>query len=130
MRTRAYRPEVLNCLEDRSLLSSVPGVSADPVVLSRARFTNILGEMRFQFELYARRPDIIHLRVQLQRLASIIPYGQADGLGVTINSILFTMQRNLIHGVDKAIYVASNEVASATRADVAAGVESGQIILR
>ena len=46
MRTRAYRPEVPGCLEDRSLLSGVAGLSADPVVLPHRRFNLVAEHMR------------------------------------------------------------------------------------
>ena len=57
MRTRAYRPEVPGCLEDRSLLSSVAGLSADPIVLTRREFNLIPEQIQeaFQFVSPERR---------------------------------------------------------------------------
>ena len=50
MRTRAYRPEVSGCLEDRSLLSSVAGLSADPDVLTRREFNLIPEQIQEAFQ--------------------------------------------------------------------------------
>ena len=50
MRKRAFRVEVPDCLEGRSLLSGVAGMSADPVVLSHRRLAKVVDHMQVAFQ--------------------------------------------------------------------------------
>ena len=131
MRTRAYRPEVPVCLEDRSLLSGVAGLSADPVVLPQRRF-NFVGEhMQQGFVLFARDRDVIQLRGEIiDDVAVMIPFGRVDGLGVSINRIVNRMQHDLSAHVPHAIRSALNDVIAVTRADVKARVQAGDVVVR
>ena len=88
MRTRAYRPEVPGCLEDRSLLSGVAGLSADPVVLSHRRFNKFAELTRLGFHSFGRDRDVSALRSEIYDVAVMIPFGRVDGLGVSVNRIL------------------------------------------
>lgn len=130
MRTRAYRPEVSGCLEDRSLLSGVAGVSADPVVLSRVRFNYVAEQIRAGFQFFIRDRDIPQLRDELYDFAVFIPFGQADGLGVSINRIVTEMRNNLSAHAPHAIHSALNEVLAVTRAQVRARVQAGDVVIR
>src|SRR4051794_7396889 len=95
MRRRAYRPEVPGCLEGRSLLSGVAGLSADPVVLSLRRLNRVAGHMRFSFGDFARLRVISLLREELHNNAMFVPFGRLDGLGASIDRIVDGMQHDL-----------------------------------
>ena len=88
MRTRAYRPEVPDCLEDRLLLSSVAGLSADPIVLTRREFNLIPERIQTGFQLARRDGSIHHLHEEILDAVVNIPFGRVDGLAVSINGIL------------------------------------------
>ena len=130
MRTRAYRPEVPGCLEDRSLLSGVSGLSADPVVLSHRRFNTVAEQMRSDFQSFGQDRDVSSLRGALNDVAVMIPFGRVDGLGVSINRILNRMQQDLSANVSHAIRSARNDVIAVTRADVEARVQAGDVVVR
>jgi hypothetical protein len=130
MRTRAYRPEVPGCLENRSLLSGVAGMSADPIVLTRREFNLVPEEIRSAFEDYRQGFGIEKLHNDILDAVAPIPYAQADGLGSSITRILKTMQRD-IHAKDpQAINSAVNAVTAVTRADVQAFAQAGKIVVR
>jgi hypothetical protein len=131
MRTRAYRPEVVGCLEERSLLSGVAGASADPVVLSRQRLITADLQTVLAFHLFSRDRDPDHVRDAVHDVVVIIPYGRVDGLGVTINDIVTRMQRELSgHNAPHAIRAAGQDVIAAIRADVEARVRAGDVVIR
>ena len=130
MRTHAYRPEFSGCLEDRSLLSGVAGVSADPVVLPRVWFQFVNQEMRVNFVEFTKNRDVPDLRGDLKDVAFLLPFAKADGLGASINVILKTMQQDLASDVPDAVRLARNEVLAATRAEVEARVQSGTVVVR
>ena len=130
MRTRAYRPEVPGCLEDRSLLSSVTGRLADPIVFTRREFHLIPERIRAAFQLSRRNGDIPHLHEEILDAVANIPFGRVDGLAVSINGILNRMQHDLSAKVPDAISSARNDVIAVTRADVQARVQAGDIIVR
>jgi hypothetical protein len=130
MRTRAYRPEVLDCLEDRSLLSGLAGLSAHPVVLTHRRFNFVVERLRQGFDLFGRYRDIIQLRDEIDDLVVLIPFERVDGLGVSIDRIVNRMRRDLSAHVPHAVRSALNDVIAATRADVASRVRSGDVVLR
>ena len=129
MRTRAYRPEILGCLEDRSLLSGVAGLTADPVVLSRRQFHFIAEHMRLGFQLFARYRDVSQLHNEINDVAVWIPFGRVDGLQVSINRIVNRMQHDLSANVPSAIRKASNDVIAVTRADVEARAQAGDVVV-
>jgi hypothetical protein len=129
MRTRAYRPEVPICLEDRSLLSGVAGLSAHPVVFSQRRFIFILQHMRSGFDLFARYRDLSQIPSEVNDVIVMIPFGRADGLGVSINRIVNRMKHDLSAHVPHAIRSALNDVLAVTRADVEARVRAGDVIV-
>jgi hypothetical protein len=130
MRTRVYRPEVPDCLENRSLLSAVAAMSADPIVLTRREFNIVPEEIRSAFHDYRQGYGIEELHDDILDPVSSIPYAQADGLGSSITRILKTMQRD-IHAKDpQAINSAVNAVIAVTRADVQALAQAGRIVVR
>ena len=130
MRTRAYRPEAPGCLEGRSLLSGVAGLSADPVVLPRRVFNVVAEQIQSHFQSFGRDRDIAGLRDDLRDVAVIIPFGRVDGLGVSINRIVTRMQDDLSANVPHAIRSALNDVLAATRAEVKARVQAGDVVVR
>jgi hypothetical protein len=130
MRTRAYRPEVPGCLEDRSLLSGVAGLSAEPGVLTRRRFNTVAEQIQLGFQLFARDRVVSHLGDEIYDVAVLIPFGRVDGLGVSINRILNRMQHDLSAHVPHALRSARNDVLAVTRADVEARVQAGDVVLR
>ena len=141
MRTRAYRPEVHGCLEDRSLLSGVAGLSAHPVVLLNRKLDIVIEHMESSFQSFAGdRPSVSHLRARgpliaelresLRNVAVMIPFGRVDGLGVKINHILDRMQQDLSARVPNAIRSASDDVIAVTRAEVKARVQAGDVVVR
>ncbi len=130
MPTRAYRPESPGCLEDRSLLSGVAGLSADPVVLSHRRFNTVAELMRLGFRSFGRDRNVTELGDDLYKVAVMIPFGRVDGLGVSINRILDRMQDDLSNNVPHAIRSARNDVIALTRADVEARVQAGDVVVR
>jgi hypothetical protein len=129
MRTRAYRPEVPGCLEDRPLLSGVAGLSAHPVVLSHRQFNFVAEHMRMGFDLFARYRDVSQLRNEINDVVVMIPFGQVDGLEVSINRIVNRMQHDLSAHVPHAIRSALNDVLAVTRADVEARVRAGDVVV-
>lgn len=130
MRKRAYRPEVPDCLEGRSLLSVVAGPSPNPAVISPQLLTKVTQQMQLGFQLFARDRVDATLRDDLYNVAVIIPFGRVDGLGVSINRIIDKMQQDLAAGVPRAIRLARNDVLAATRAEVLARVRAGDVIVR
>ena len=130
MRTRAYRPEVPGCLEDRSLLSSVAGRSADPIVFTRREFNMIPEQIQSAFQFSRRNGDIPHLHDEILGAVVNIPFGRVDGLAVSINGILDKMQHDLSAKVPHAISSARNDVIAVTRADVEARAHAGDIVVR
>jgi hypothetical protein len=130
MRTRVYRPEVPDCLENRSLLSGVAATSADPIGLTRREFNTVPEQIRSAFLEFRQGFGIEELHDEILDPVSSIPYGQADGLGSSITRILKTMQRE-IHAKDpQAINSAVTAVIAVTRADVQALAQAGRIVVR
>ena len=129
MRTRAYRPEVPGCLEDRSLLSGVAGLSADPVVLSHRRLNTVAEQIRLGFQSFGRDRDVSHLGDSISDVAVMIPFGRVDGLGVSINRILVNMRQEIAAGAPHPVLSASNEVVAVTRALVEARIQDGDVVL-
>ena len=130
MRTRVYRPEVPDCLENRSLLSAVAAASAGPSLLTRREFNLVPEEIRSAFQEFRLGFGIEELHDEILDAVASIPYGQAVGLGSSITRTLKTMQRN-IHAKDpQAINSAVNNVIAVTRADVQALAQAGRIVVR
>lgn len=136
MRTRAYQPKISDCLEERSLLSNIAGLSANPVVLSRRRYNQAVDHMRLAFEVFVKdlgpsHPyNDEHLRESLYNVAVIIPFGGVDGLGVSINRIVDRLHDDLFAHVPHAIHSAALDVVAAARATVIARVRAGDVVLR
>ena len=130
MRTRAYRPEVPQCLEDRSLLSGIPGLSADPVVLPRRKFNMFAEEIRVTFQTFARDRLASDLHDRIFIYGVMIPFARVDGLGVSINRILDRLHRDLAANVPDAIRSARTDVLAVIRADVQARVRAGDVVVR
>ena len=129
MRTRAYRPEVPGCLEDRSLLSGVAGPSADPVVFSRHRLSFIVDHIQNGFALFARYRDISQLYSEVDDVVVMVPFGRADGLRGSIDRIVSRMQRDLSAHVPHAFRRARIDVNATIRADVEARVQAGDLVV-
>lgn len=130
MSTRAYRPEVRDCLEDRRLLSGMASLKAHPVVLPNRELSFALERIREEFQLFAEDRDVSDLRERLRDYAVIIPFGRVDGLGVSINRILDRMQDELSGHVPHAIRSAQHDVIAVIRADVKARVRAGDVVVR
>jgi len=130
MRTRAYRPEVPGCLEDRSLLSGVAGPSADPVIFSRHRLSFIVEHIQGGFDLFARYRDISQLHSEIDDVVVMIPFGRADGVRGSINRIVTRMQNEISAHVPHAFRRARIDVNATIRADVEARVRAGDVVLR
>ena len=130
MRTRAYRPEVPGCLEDRALLSGVAGPSADPVVLLHRKFLKVGEQIRLDFQLFARDRVVSVLREDLYNIAVMIPFGRVDGLGVASKRIVDNLGHDLAAHVPHAIRSARDDVLAATRAEVEARVRAGDVVVR
>lgn len=124
MRSRAYRPEVTGCLEDRLLLTG------DPFVLPLRQLHRTTLHMQFSFGSFARLRVLSDLRDELQGEAKSIPFGRADGLGASIDLILDDLQRDLSARVPHAIHSAQNALFGVIRADLSARIRSGDLILR
>ena len=127
---RAYRPEVPGCLEDRSLLSSVAGRSADPIVFTRREFNMIPERIQEAFQFSRQNGDISHLHNEILDAVANIPFGRVDGLAQSINGILNRMQHDLSAKVPNALNSARNDVIAVTRADVEARAQAGDIVVR
>ena len=130
MRTRAYRPEVLDRLEDRSLLSGVTGLSADPVVLPRRTLDFVFDHMRQGFILFGRYHDVTQVQSEMDDVVGMIPFAQVDGLRVSIHRILNRMQHDFLAHVPHAWSSARHDVLAVTFADVEARVRAGDVVVR
>ena len=130
MRKRAYRPEVPGCLENRSLLSGVAGLSAHPIVLTRRQFNQVPERIQLAFHLFRQGNGVAHLHGDILSAVAIIPFGRVDGLGASINGILSRMHRDMRTGVHGAVSTAHNDVIAVVRADVQARAQSGDIVVR
>ncbi len=130
MRTRAYRPEVPGCLEGRTLLSGVAGLSADPVVLSHRRFNVVVEHLEIGFELFGRYRDFVQLHNEIDDVIVMIPYERVDGLDASIDRIVNRMKHDLTAHVPHAVRSAFRDVIAATRAEVEARVRAGDVVLR
>jgi hypothetical protein len=127
MRKRAYRPEVHDCLEDRSLLS---GVAADPVVFPRRQLVFVTNHMRSGFALFARQPDFSQLHAEIDDVVPKVPFGRVDGLESSIVSILDRMRHEISAHVPNAFRSAMHDVIAITVAGVKARVRAGELIVR
>lgn len=131
MRERAYRPEVVRCLEDRSLLTGLGALSPHPVVLRRLRLAMVGEHIDESFTLFSlHRESLPHLRHSLRDVAVIIPFGRVDGLGDSINRILDRMVDDVAARVPHAVDLAKEEVLGVTRESVKARVVAGDVVMR
>jgi hypothetical protein len=130
MRTRAYRPEVRDCLEERSLLSGVAGPSADPVVFSRHRLSFIVQHIQQGFDLFARYRDISQLYSEIDDVVVMIPFGRVDGVRGSIDRVVTRMQDDFAAHVPHAFRRARIDVNAVIRADVEARVRAGDLVIR
>jgi hypothetical protein len=130
MRTRAYRPEVPVCLEDRSLLSGVAGPSADPVIFSRHRLSFIVQHIQQGFDLFARDRDVSHLRSEIDDVVVMIPFGRADGVRGSLDRVVNRMQREISAHIPLAFRRARIDVNAVIRAQVEARVRAGDLVVR
>lgn len=127
MRTRAYRPEIPACLEERSLLSGVAGPSAHPVVITKGQVGSINFQIQADFAAFLRNHQIPDLRNDIYNVAVAVPFGQVDGLGVRINAIITTMERQLLAHVPRAFITGETEVLAAVRAELETRVQAGDV---
>ena len=130
MRTRAYRPEVPGCLEDRSLLSGVVGPSADPVVFSRHRLSFIVEHIQQGFAMIARYRDVSQLHSEIDDVVVMLPFGRVDGIRGSIDRIVARMLNDFRARVPHAFRRARIDVNAAIRADVEARVRAGDLVVR
>jgi hypothetical protein len=129
MRKRAFRPEVVGCLEVRSLLSGVAGASADPVPISRHRLNFVAESILSDFYTFARNDDIINLHNDLSDVIVIIPFWQRDGLGRSINRIVHRLRHDIRTHVPLAGITARNDALAVTRAVMVANVRAGRVVV-
>jgi hypothetical protein len=130
MHSRAYRPDVPICLENRSLLSVAAANSADPYVYPLRQFNLFAEKMQIGFDLFVRHHDVSELHDEIDDIIVLIPFERVDGLGVSIDRIVDRMQHDLSAHVPHAVHSAYNDVIAVARADVQARVRAGDIILR
>src|SRR5262249_31327748 len=131
MRTRAYRPEVLGCLEGRSLLSGVTGPAADPVVVSHRQLARVASDIRLAFDIFGHFGSTVpDLRDDIFNNAILIPFWREDGLKESIDGILNRMRNHLGAGVPHAVRSAYNHVVAVTREGVEAHVRAGDLVVR
>jgi hypothetical protein len=130
MRRRAYRPEAPDCLEDRSLLSGVAGLSAHPVVVSRRQLSQTIEHIKFAFGEFTPFRVVHILRDDLHNVAKPVPFGRVDGLDATIDRIVDRMQHDLSARVPHPIRSAQHALLVVIRADVLARVRAGDVVLR
>lgn len=129
MRRRAFRPEALHRLEDRSLQSGVGGAAAGPVELPAGRLDGILHQVRLSYFLYVRKPNMEQLRNHLQPVAVLVPFGREDGLGDKINDILHQVHDGIANGAPLPVYTASRQTINLIRSDVYARVRAGDVVI-
>lgn len=130
MRTRAFRPEVSDCLEGRLLMSGVAGRPADTYVFTGRQFKVFAVHLQIEFDIYTHIKDIDHLRNGLDDLIPLIPYARADGLHAKVEHIVGQMRRDIRANVPHAIRRAANEVLAVTRAELEARVQAGDVVIR
>jgi hypothetical protein len=130
MRERAYRPEVPCCLENRSLLSSVPGPSPNPTVITRREFNRIPEQVQLAFVGFRQGNGISPLHDDIFTAMAIIPFAHADGLVTAINGILKTLKHEHRAKGPAAVTSAHNEVLAAIRADMQSLAQRGDVVVR
>jgi hypothetical protein len=130
MRRPAYRPEVLGCLEDRSLLSAVAGPSADPVIFSRHRLSFIVQHIQQGFDLFARYHSASLILSEIDDVVVMIPFGRADGVRGSLDRIVNRMRGEISAHVPLAFRRARIDVNAAIRADIEARVRAGDLVVR
>ena len=130
MRRRAFRPEVPGCLEGRSLLSGVAGLSAHPVVLTQRRLNFVIERIGEGFDLYGRYRDPIQLQGHIDDLIVMIPFEHVDRLDASLRRIVDRLPHDLAHHVPHAVRSAFKDAAAMIRADVHARVLAGDVVVR
>jgi hypothetical protein len=130
MRTRAYRPEVSGRLEGRSLLSGVAGLSAAPYVFRGGQFKLYVVHANADFTYFARYRDPIQIRHEFEDIIPLIPFARADGLPAKFDGIVDQMVSDVHAGVPHAIRSAYDELIAATKAEVEARVQAGDVVIR
>ncbi len=87
--------------------------------------------MRQGFILFARYRDVIQLRSEvIDDVVVMIPFGQVDGLGESIDRIVNRMQHDFSAHVPHAIRTALIDVLAVTRGNVEARVRAGDVVVR
>jgi hypothetical protein len=130
MRSRAYRPDVPICLEERSLLSVAAGHSGDPYVFSRRQFNLFAAHVRSGFDLFIRHRDVSEVHDEIDDVIVWIPFQRVDGLDASINRIVDRMPQELSAHVPNAVQSAFKDVIAVAHADVQARVRAGDVIVR
>ena len=130
MRTRAYRPEVRDWLEDRSLLSGGAGLAADPVVFSRRKLNFIAQHIQSGFDLYARYRYAPQILNEIDDVVTLIPFARADGVRPSIERIVRRMRREISTHVPFAFRSARNDAFDVIRADLQARIQAGDLVVR
>ena len=125
---RAYHPEVLG-LEDRSLLSSVAGPSAHPIVFTRRQFNFVPEQIQSGFYSFRQGGGIAELHDEINEAIVTIPHGRQQGLATSINRILNKLQHDMRAKVPQAVSIAHNEVLAVTRAAMQAQAQAGNVIV-
>jgi hypothetical protein len=130
MRKRAYRPEVPRCLENRSLLSGVAGLSPNPIVITRRELNRVPERVQSAFVAFRQGSGISPLHAEIFDALAIIPFVHTDGLVTSINGVLKTLKHDQRARVPGAVNSAQNQVLAAIRADVQALAQRGDIVVR
>ena len=130
LRSRAFRPEVPDCLEGRSLQSVAAGLPAHPVVLLNRKLNFAINHMQNGFVLFGRHHALSQLHHEIDDVIVTIPFERLDGLDVSIDRIVDRMRQELTAHVPGAFLTAKNDVAAVTIAEVQARVRAGDVVVR
>ena len=130
MRARAFRPEAPGCLETRALLSGTAGHLPHPVKIPDRAIAKIDQQIRQGFHLFIRDRNVDGMLDEIYDGAVLIPYGKADGLGVTIRRRVEQMQRDIDAGVPHPVIRAQRDIEAAIHAQIVARVRAGDVVVQ
>jgi hypothetical protein len=130
MSKRSYRPECLDCLEERALMSGAARRPHEPVALSRLTYMRFGEHVRTSFQIYGRDRGIEDLRERLRDESTVLPFARVDGLGLAVNRIVDRMEEALAAEEPLAVRAAANEVLATARDLLRARVVAGDVVVR
>lgn len=133
MRKRAFRPEVLDSLEDRRLMSGVGTASAgagNPYVLSLRTYHLIGRQLKQGFDLFRRNLDPGQIVNEHKDVIVLVPYQAEDHLRARRDEIVQRMIREIRAGVPHAVRRAEADLLGTVRGSIEAHVRAGQVVIR